>query len=463
MSNNWLLNTKIRSQLKNVIRPAIAAGNVWSNLPNSFELVIDGDFMYVTYGFGNGDIAKVSMVDGSIVNPAWATVPNTIGLGQMVILNDYLYVANFIGNGIGAGPGKYTGTNIVQINLSDGTIANENWCNGLLGPFGLAIVDGYMYSTNLDTTLYGVGNDTIAKIDMTDGSIVDLNWCTGLSLPIRLSQSGNYFYTPTNNGNIAKISITDGSVNKTWVSLSTFTPFIAIYGNYLYIANYDTGDGDNVLKIDLATGTILDPNYFTNLPNLNGIAFSGNQIYVATQSGIYTLPVNEILCFHEDTLILCNGKYKCVKDLRKGDLVTTRLNGLVPIESIGYSKIYNPANNLRYQNRLFKYPADISIGLYEDLILTGCHSVLVDDLTNQQKEDIIDALGRIMVTDQKYRLMAYLDERSVPYELEGVHNIWHFALENIDPRMNYGVYANGLLVETTSIRMMHELSGMELI
>lgn len=456
MSNNWLLNTKIRSQLKNVIRPAIAAVNVWCNLSSSFELVIDGDFMYVTYGFGNGDIAKVSMVDGSIVNPTWATVPNTIGLGQMVILNDYLYVANYVGTG----GSDYSGTNIVQINLSDGTIANENWCNGLLGPFGLAIVGGYMYSTNYSITGYGQGNDSVAKIDMATGNIVNLNWASGLSFPITLVQNGNYLYTPTNDG-ISQINLTDGSVNTTWLDVGVFTPFIAICGGYMFSANY--GTGDSVYKINISTASVIDPNYFTGLNSPAGMTFSGNQIYVATQYGIYTLPVNEILCFHEDTLILCNGKYKCVKDLRKGDLITTRLNGLVPIESIGHSKIYNPANNLRYQNRLFKYPADISIGLYEDLILTGCHSVLVDDLTNQQKEDIIDALGRIMVTDQKYRLMAYLDERSVPYEVEGVHNIWHFALENIDPRMNYGVYANGLLVETTSIRMMHELSGMELI
>ena len=88
---------------------------------------------------------------------------------------------------------------------------------------------------------------------------------------------------------------------------------------------------------------------------------------------------------------------------------------------------------------------------------------MVKDLTNQQKEDTIELLGRIMVTDQKYRLMACLDDRAEPYEVEGVHNIWHFALEHEDKRMNYGVYANGLLVETTSIRMMHELSGMELV
>ena len=41
--------------------------------------------------------------------------------------------------------------------------------------------------------------------------------------------------------------------------------------------------------------------------------------------------------------------------------------------------------------------------------------------------------------------------------------IRYLAIEHTDKRMNYGIFANGLLVETTSIRMMHTLSGMELV
>jgi hypothetical protein len=41
--------------------------------------------------------------------------------------------------------------------------------------------------------------------------------------------------------------------------------------------------------------------------------------------------------------------------------------------------------------------------------------------------------------------------------------IYHIALENDDYYMNYGVYANGLLVETCSKRYLKELSRMELI
>jgi hypothetical protein len=68
-----------------------------------------------------------------------------------------------------------------------------------------------------------------------------------------------------------------------------------------------------------------------------------------------------------------------------------------------------------------------------------------------------------MVTDDKYRLMAHLDNRAVPYEKEGVFNIYHIALENENNYWNYGIFANGLLVETCSKRYLKELSGMTLL
>jgi hypothetical protein len=42
-------------------------------------------------------------------------------------------------------------------------------------------------------------------------------------------------------------------------------------------------------------------------------------------------------------------------------------------------------------------------------------------------------------------------------------NIYHIALENDDPYMNYGIYANGLLVESCSKRYLKELSKMRIL
>ena len=54
-------------------------------------------------------------------------------------------------------------------------------------------------------------------------------------------------------------------------------------------------------------------------------------------------------------------------------------------------------------------------------------------------------------------------KKAQPWNSQGNYTIWHFALENDDYYMNYGVYANGLLVETSSKRYMKELSNMSLI
>lgn len=175
-----------------------------------------------------------------------------------------------------------------------------------------------------------------------------------------------------------------------------------------------------------------------------------------------------IPCFMEGTKILClnsqmKQEYIPIENIRKGHLVKTLLNGFVPVCMIGKSSISNPGVNDRIKNRLYKCARDKYPELFEDLYLTGCHSILVDELSDSDREKTLNALGDIFVTDDKFRLMAYLDERSEPYTEPGTYTIWHLALENNDYLMNYGIYANGLLVESTSKRYMKELSGMELI
>jgi hypothetical protein len=115
-------------------------------------------------------------------------------------------------------------------------------------------------------------------------------------------------------------------------------------------------------------------------------------------------------------------------------------------------------------NRLYRCSKENYPELNEDLIITGCHSILVNDLTEVQREQNKELTGKIWVTENHYRLIACTDERAEPYEEEGTFNIWHLALDNEDERMNYGVFANGgLLVETTSKRMLSQYSGMDLV
>jgi hypothetical protein len=100
--------------------------------------------------------------------------------------------------------------------------------------------------------------------------------------------------------------------------------------------------------------------------------------------------------------------------------------------------------------------------LNQDLYITGNHSILVDSLTGEQREQLIKHMGQLFFTDTKYRLIACVDERADPLLSEGSFPIWHLALENENDKMNYGIYVNGgLLVETCSINTLKNRANLE--
>lgn len=130
---------------------------------------------------------------------------------------------------------------------------------------------------------------------------------------------------------------------------------------------------------------------------------------------------------------------------------------------IGKREIYHPALEERIKDQLYNCSQN-EYEVFEELIITGCHSILVDSFINEeQKERVIEVNGDTFVTNGKYRLPACADHRACVYETPGTYTIYHFALENDDYYNNYGVYANGLLVESCSKRYLKELSNMTLL
>jgi hypothetical protein len=197
--------------------------------------------------------------------------------------------------------------------------------------------------------------------------------------------------------------------------------------------------------------------------------FSGHDYYnnnVLTNS-INIQPISgppTFTCFKEDTKILTDKGYIPIQDLRKGDLVKTLMHGYKAIDMIGKREIFHPALQERIKDQLYKCSQSEYTEIFEPLIITGCHSILVDSFTDEeQKQKVIEVTGEIYVTDNKYRLPACADPRASIYETPGTYTIYHLALENDNYYMNYGIYANGLLVETCSKRYLKELSNMTLI
>jgi hypothetical protein len=102
--------------------------------------------------------------------------------------------------------------------------------------------------------------------------------------------------------------------------------------------------------------------------------------------------------------------------------------------------------------------------VFEDLVITGAHAILVDNFTDAvQRAETEKVLKKIYVTNGKLRLPACVDPRAEVYESVGTSTIYHLALAHENYYFNYGIFANGLLVETCSLRYLKECSGMTLV
>ena len=174
-------------------------------------------------------------------------------------------------------------------------------------------------------------------------------------------------------------------------------------------------------------------------------------------------------CFLQGTRILrwnpddCAEEYVRVETLKRGDLVKTVRSGYKSIELIGHARLENPSSDANKKTRLYRFKRARCPELTEDLCITGDHCTLLYDVPESKLAQIREYMDKVYVTEGDYRVPACLDDRAEPYREAGPATIWHFALENDDAYMNYGVFANGLLVESSSLRYMRELSNMRFV
>jgi hypothetical protein len=168
----------------------------------------------------------------------------------------------------------------------------------------------------------------------------------------------------------------------------------------------------------------------------------------------------EPICFREGSLITCldkdtdTEKEVAVEKLTCDDYVKTYKHGFIRVARIGTHVVSNPGNDQRLRNRLYCLSPSEYPELKQELYITGYHSILVDSITEKEQNDMREILGNLYKTDDKYRLIATCDARAKPYESEGKFKVWHVCLEHYDDTMNYGIYGNGLLVESCSARNM---------
>ena len=169
-------------------------------------------------------------------------------------------------------------------------------------------------------------------------------------------------------------------------------------------------------------------------------------------------------CFKEGTKILTDKGYIPIENLKIDDLVLTYKYNYKAIKIIGNSKINHPAiQNNRIKNQLYVYKKENNPELIEDLVITGGHSILLDRLSDNDFFKNNPMFGKeIYMIDNKYRLLSCIDENASVFEEPGIYNIYHLSLESEDENQAYGIYANGLLVESCSAEYLKKESKMDL-
>jgi hypothetical protein len=158
-------------------------------------------------------------------------------------------------------------------------------------------------------------------------------------------------------------------------------------------------------------------------------------------------------CFNEGTKILCLNKhfeeeYIPIENLRKGHLVKSFKHGYRKIDLIGKNPMIN--NPEIFNACMYKMQKTDQNGLIEDLIVTGGHAILVDDLS-EHKEENDKIFGTTHMIDDKYLLLCAVSKDFKKLDHINLYTYYHFTLENNgNDDERYGVWANGILTETPS-------------
>jgi len=414
-------------------------------------LATDGTYLYAGT---DTTITKTDLATGAILDSSWVTGFNQVS--YLAIYNNYIYAADYYTNIIYkidiANPGS------PQIFISDPLISS---------PVGIIIVNDYLYIANS-------GQDYISKISLT-GSDINIKWVQNslINNPLGIYVYNNLMYVTSRGSSYTGGRNTLSTINLITLVVNVLNVFtyvqysIVIYNNILYTTNYNNG---TIKQLDL-NGNIINSSWATTTSNSDGLCINRTYLYCSDDGNpngsIYKFSLSlglflSVACFKEGTKILTSRGYRKIEDLRKGDLVKTVFHDYLPIEMISKREIYHSAlKENRIKDQLYKCSSDKYPEIFEDLVITGCHSILVDEFKDEkEKEKTIEINRKIYVTDGKYRLPACVDERAVVYEKAGKYTIYHIALENDNYYMNYGIYANGLLVETCSKRYLKELSNM---
>ena len=347
-------------------------------------------------------------------------------------------------------PFEYICTNSTLTYIYPGELANQQYLVGAVIPLTVVYIDnGAFGECPLLTNVLFEGNqrdfplepDVLTPALALAGGVFNTTALTHIYLPNRLTSIGGNTFQ-----NCSDLTEVVFSANPLFTTIP--------------VGTCENCTMLNVLQID--SNVLTFTNAFTNTPFLNS---QPADLYTNTNTSaaysFFSQPtysnVRIIIgasCFNEGTKILAldknlNEEYISIQNLQKGDLVKTYLHGYRKITSIGKGKMRNDQN--KWDKCMYKLEKTESNGLIEDLIITGGHSILVDDLKNYKEENDTLFGGLSPKIDDKYLLLASVSTDFIKVKDMNIYTYYHLTLENNgNDDERFGIWANGMLTETPS-------------
>ena len=250
-----------------------AQEDVITDLNRPIGLVFNGNDLYFT----EANIGKISKIDITETTPNATDVVTGLGTPYTLALNgNDLYIAD------------YSANKISKIDITETTPTATDVVTGIQQPYGLALNGDDLYISTLQ--------QKIIKIDITATSptATDFFIFTTDIYVTALAFKGNDLYMGLSTGNgagdfagtVSKIDITETTPNLTEVVTELDSPNgLAFNGNDLYIAEYSA---NKISKIDITTGSTTPTDFVTGLFGPEVLALNGNDLSLAE------IPANKI-------------------------------------------------------------------------------------------------------------------------------------------------------------------------
>lgn len=312
-------------------------------------------------------------------------------------------------------------------------------------------IDSYATGLCIHNNLLYVTHDS-NSVEIYSSSGDHLNtFVSDLDSPQKIIFFDNVFYILEKNQSIVKRWNVSGEVdysNPIYLG-GTGARYIYQYDSYFFVSIVDGNLSDGVYYYDLSGQSI---GLYIIVSQPFGLSFYNDdnnlKFYVASDNnGLYTYE-NQVVCFDEKTNILCQKDekevYVNISDLNVGDLVKTYKHGFKKIKLIGSNTLINNPNIPTRSMYRYKHAVDH----HNNLVVTGGHSILVDNLSDQENKRMSKYWNENHKIEDKFLLLSCCSDDFEQDTTDDKFKYYQIVLENEDKKTQYGVWGDGVLTET---------------